>query len=78
MGADGIRTHDLLHGKWSVCSGTRVPKLRGHARDHDPRSEFERFLLKFSAMTDQGADGSAVTAKAILGSPYATGISLCS
>ena len=44
----------------------------------DPRSDFERFLLKSSAMTDQGADGSAVTAKAILGSPYATGISLCS
>jgi hypothetical protein len=36
----------------------------------DPRSDFERFLLKSSAMTDQGADGSAVTAKAILGSPY--------
>ena len=44
----------------------------------DPRSDFERFLLKFSAMTDQGADGSALTAKAILGSPYTTRISPCS
>jgi hypothetical protein len=42
------------------------------------RSEFERFLLKFSAMTNQGADGSALTAKAILASPYMTRISLCS